>query len=156
MSHFPSTCWKTTSANIRRSKNISLFLSMSLRYGFENKLVFHFYTLFLSIVNCLYLVRGGVEVMKKLDGDLFARPGNFHQGLELSLNSCHPLDIFNTGRSSVFLLKMFSVIFLLWNLSQYLPQVKYPSRCPTSLCNSKWYLLCSEQCWSIVAGYKQI
>ena len=70
--------------------------------------------------------------MKKLDGDLSARPGNFHQGLELSLNSCHPLDIFNTGRNSVFLLKMFSVIFLLWNLSQYLPQVKYPSRCPTS------------------------
>ena len=52
--------------------------------------------------------------MKKLDGDLSARPGNFHQGLELSLNSCHPLDILNTGRNSVFLLKMFSVIFLLW------------------------------------------
>ena len=52
--------------------------------------------------------------MKKLDGDLSARPGNFHQGLELSLNSRHPLDILNTGRNSVFLLKMFSVIFLLW------------------------------------------
>ena len=32
----------------------------------------------------------------------------------LSLNSRHPLDILNTGRNSVFLLKMFSVIFLLW------------------------------------------
>ena len=54
--------------------------------------------------------------MKKLDGDLSARAGNFHQGLELSLSlySRHPLDILNTGRNSVFLLKMFSVIFLLW------------------------------------------
>ena len=50
--------------------------------------------------------------MKKLDGDLSARPGNFHQGLELSLNSRHPLDILNTGRNSVFLLKMFSVVKL--------------------------------------------
>ena len=88
--------------------------------------------------------------MKKLDGDLSARPGNFHQGLELSLNSRHPLDILNTGRNSVFLLKMFSVIFLLWRSESIFAASKISKPLPNQRS------LCSEQCGRIVAGYKKI
>lgn len=79
MSHFLALAEKQLQCQYVWTNFLLSLLSMSLRYGFENKLVFHFYTLFLSIVNCLYLVRGGVEVMKKLEGDLSVQAKNFQR-----------------------------------------------------------------------------